>query len=112
MEFLVFLVLAAVAFAVWRYLKHAYLGMRMRQLTRRGDPALMYLHEHLLSRDWYSLDPAMRAAMALDFQRDPNRAYAVFASGGSDLQPADFQRIMRQIIAGDPACAHVRGDAG
>ena len=111
MEFLVFLVLAAAAFAVWRFIKRAYLGAQMRHLTRVGDPMIMDLHERQMSMDWYSLDPSMRTAMAIDFQRDPNRVYAVFASGGSDLQPGDFQRIMRKLIASDPACAHVRGDA-
>ena len=110
MEFLVFVILAGAAFAIWRFIKRAYWGARMRHLTRSGDPMIIDFHAHHMRMDWYSLDPAMRAAMAVDFQRDPNRVYAVFASGGSDLQPGDFQRIMRKLIAGDPACAHLRGE--
>ena len=110
MEFLVFLVLAAAAFAVWRFIKRAYLGAQMRHLTRTGDPMIMDLHSHQMRRDWYSLDPSMRAAMAVGFQQDPNGVYATFKSGGSDLQPADFRRIMRELIANDPACAHIRDE--
>lgn len=110
MEFVVFLILAAAAFAIWRFIKRAYLGAQMRHLTRSGDPIIMDLHEHQMRVDWYSLEPGMRAAMAVGFQQDPNGVYATFKSGGSDLQPADFQRIMRKLIAGDPACAHMRGD--
>lgn len=107
MEFIIFLLFVGAAFAVWQFVKRAYWGARMRHLTRTGDPLIMHFHEDQMRRDWYSLNPAMRAAMAVDFQHDPNRVYAVFASGGSDLQPGDFQRIMRKLIAGDPACAHL-----
>jgi hypothetical protein len=111
MEFLVFLILAAAAFAVWRFIKRAYLGAQMRHLTRVGDPMIMDLHEQQMSRDWYAFDPNMRAGMAVIFQQDPNRIYAAFTSGGSDLQPADFRRIMRRLITNDPACVRVaRGD--
>ena len=107
MEFIVFLLLAATAFAIWRFIKRSYLRAQMRHLTRVGDPMIMDLHERQMSRDWYSLDPALRASMALDFQQDPGRVYAALRSGGSDLQRADFDRIMRGLIASDPACAHV-----
>lgn len=107
MEFLVFLILAAAAFAVWRFFKRAYWGARVQHLTRTGDPMIMDLHAHQMRRDWYSLDPMQRAAMAAGFQQNPAAAYAAFASGGSDLQPAEFQRIMRSLIASDPACAHL-----
>ncbi len=107
MEFIVFLLLAGAAFAVWRFIKRAYLGAQMRHLTRQGDPLIMGLHEHQMSRDWYSLAPEMRAAMAIDFQHDPSRVYAAFKSGGSDLQRSDFDRIMRALIQSDPACSHM-----
>lgn len=104
MEIVVLLLLAAAAFAIWRSIRRAYLRAQVRHLTRVGDPLMMDLHEHQMRMDWYSLDPAMRAGMALDFQRDPNRVYAVLASGGSDLPPHEFRRIMGELIANDPAC--------
>jgi len=107
MEFLVFLLLAAAAFAVWRLIKRAYVGAQMRHLTRAGDPMIMELHAHQMRADWYSLSPAMRAGMAMDFQNDPRRVYAVFASGGSDLQFTDFHRIVSTLIRSDPACEHI-----
>jgi hypothetical protein len=112
MEFLIFLILAAAAFAIWRVIRRAYLAAQMRHLTRAGDPMIMDFHAHHMRTDWYSLDPALRVSMAIDFQKDPGRVYAVFKSGGSDLQRADFDRIMRGLIASDPDCAHVawRGD--
>ena len=107
MEFIVFLLLAGAAFAVWRFIKRAYLGAQMRHLTRTGDPLIMDFHAHHMRTDWYSLDPALRVSMAIDFQQDPDRVYEVFKAGGSDLQRADFNRIMRGLITSDPACAHM-----
>jgi len=107
MDIVVFLLLAAAAFGIWHLIRRAYLRAQMRHLTRAGDPLIMDLHERQMSMDWYSLDPALRASMAVDFQQDPNRVYGAFRSGGSDLQRADFDRIMRGLIAGDPACAHL-----
>ena len=111
MDVVVFLLLAAAAFGVWRFIRRAYLRAQMRHLTRAGDPLSVDLHERQMSMDWYSLEPRMRTAMAIGFQQDPNGVYATFKSGGGDLQPADFQRIMRKIIAGDPACSRIRGAA-
>lgn len=45
MEFIIFLLLAAAAFAIWRFIRRAYVGAQMRQLTRQGDPLIMGLHE-------------------------------------------------------------------
>jgi len=87
MEFLVFLILAAAAFAVWRFIKRAYWSARMRHLTRSGDPMTMDFHAHHMRMDWYSLDPAMRAAMAVDFQRDPNHVYLSFNTSSSESLP-------------------------
>lgn len=79
MEFLVLLLTMGAAFAAWQFIKRAYFGARMRHLTRAGDPMVMHLHETQMRRDWYSLDPAMREAMAIGFQSDPNGVYAIFA---------------------------------
>lgn len=73
MEFIIFLLLAAEAFAVWRFIKRVHWGAQMGHPTRTGDPMLMDLHAHHKRMDWYSLDAEMRAAVAADFQRDPNR---------------------------------------
>jgi hypothetical protein len=106
-DVLVFLVLAALAFVIWRIIRRAYLRAQMRHLIQQGDPVIMGLHEHQMSRDWYSLAPEMRVAMAVDFQQDPSRVYAAFRSGGSDLPRSDFDRIMRSLIREDPACSRL-----
>jgi len=86
MEFTVILLLAGAAFAVWRFIKRAYLGAQMRHLTRSGEPLIMDFHAHHMRTDWCSLEPALRVSMAIDFQQDPGRVYAVFKSG------ADWRR--------------------
>lgn len=111
MEFIILLLLAAVALAVWRFIKRAYWGARIRHLTRTGDPVIMDLHEHTLRKDWYSLDPGLRAAMAVAFLQDPDRAYAEFKTGGSNLQLAEFRKLMTNLIRNDPACLHIRGES-
>ena len=112
MEVVFFLVLAATAFAIWRFIKRSYQRSQFRRLTRQGDPMISGVHKGQMSRDWYSLGPELRAGMAADFLKDPGRVYAIFASGGSDLQRPDFDEIMRGLIASDPACSHIsRGGA-
>ena len=107
MEVVVFFILAASAFLIWRFVKQSYQRAQFRRLARQGDPVILGVHKWQMSRDWYSLDPEVRAGMAADFLQEPGRVFAIFASGGSDLQRPDFDEIMRGLIASDPACSHI-----